>query len=36
MGESARAATQDAACPHYPAMSSDWMPYEEHKMPNEQ
>ena len=36
MGESARAATEDAACPHYPALSSDWMPYEEHKMPNEQ
>lgn len=36
MGESARKATEEAACPHYPALKMTWMPYEEHKMPNEQ
>ena len=35
MGEAARAATKDASCPLYPALDSDWMPYEQHKMPNE-
>ena len=36
MGESARAATEEAACPHYPALKMTWMPYEEHKMPNQE
>ncbi|MDG2423954.1 MAG: hypothetical protein P8M22_08250 [Phycisphaerales bacterium] len=35
MGEAARKATEEAACPIYPAMKNEWMPYEEHKMPNE-
>jgi hypothetical protein len=36
MGEAARAATESAACPHYPSVDTNWMPYEQHKMPNEQ
>lgn len=36
MGEAARKATEEASCPHYPALKMDWMPYEEHKMPNEE
>lgn len=35
MGEAARAETRKVATPHHPAVSSDWEPYKEHKMPNE-
>ena len=36
MGEAARAETGKKATPHHPAVSSNWRPYKEHKMPNEQ
>lgn len=36
MGEAARAATESASCPQYPAIDMEWMPYEQHKMPNEE
>lgn len=35
MGEGARSETQALSTPHHPAMDMDWLPYEEHKMPNE-
>lgn len=35
MGEAARAETEKRATPHHPALTSDWMPYEEHKLPSE-
>jgi hypothetical protein len=36
IGEAARAATESASCPQYPAIDLEWMPYEQHKMPNEE
>jgi hypothetical protein len=36
IGEAARAATESASCPQYPAIDMEWMPYEQHKMPNEE
>lgn len=36
MGEGARAAIEQKATPHHHASDVKWMPYEEHKMPNEE
>jgi hypothetical protein len=36
MGEAARDETEKRATPHHPALGTDWMTYEEHKLPNEQ
>ncbi len=36
MGEAARDAIQQQATPHHPASDFKWLPYEEHRMPEEQ
>ncbi|WP_183458755.1 hypothetical protein [Microbulbifer rhizosphaerae] len=36
IGEATRAETEKKATPHHPALGTDWMPYEEHKLPNEE
>lgn len=36
MGEAARAETINQSCPRYPAVDKEWLPYEQHKMPNEE